>query len=109
MILYKRRKINAGKETLNYMKIIDLKVKMKNIVNIITTTMSKDDYTTEIKELGEKELGRLFDRNRTSELKRHFNNIEVMLGTVQELKYKMQELMVSQNEDMGKMMNFRKI
>ena len=71
--------------------------------------MSKDDYTAEIKELGEKELGRLLDKNKTSELKRHFNNIEVMLETVQELKYKMQELMVSHNEDMGKMMNFRKI
>ena len=103
--------------------MINLKVEVICNVNIITTTISriktsksKEDYTAEtnlsiqthmkLLELAEKELGRLLLRNNTSELKRHFNNIEVKLGTVQELKYKIQEQMVSQNEDMGKIDEF---
>ena len=68
--------------------------------------MSKDDYTGEIKELAEKELHGLSATNKTSELKRYFNNIEVISGTVQELKYKIQELMFSHNENMGKIDDF---
>ena len=68
--------------------------------------MSKDDYTGEIKELAEKELYGLLAANKSSELKRHFNNIEVISGTVQELKYKIQELMFSHNENMGKIDDF---
>ena len=68
--------------------------------------MSKDDYTGEIKELAEKVLHGLLATNKTSELKQHFNNIEVISGTVQELKYKIQELMVSHNENMGKIDDF---
>lgn len=75
-------------------------------MSIITRTISqmnmlKEDYTGETKlsietqmkllELAEKELNRVLDRNKTSELKQHFNNIGVRLGTVQELKYNMQE------------------
>lgn len=44
--------------------------------------MSKDDYTGEIKELAEKVLHGLLATNKTSELKQHFNNIEVISGTV---------------------------
>ena len=71
--------------------------------------MSKDDYTGEIKELAEKVLHGLLATNKTSELKQHFNNIEVISGTVQELKYKIQELMFSHNENMGKIDDFWKI
>ena len=81
--------------------------------------MSKNHYTAETKvsiqtqmkllELAEKGLDRLLDRYKTSEPKRQFNNIEVRLGTVQELKYKMQELMVSKTKTWERLMNFRKI
>ena len=123
IILYTIRKNKVMKKRLNYMKIINLKVEVICNVNIITTTISriktsksKEDYTAEtnlsiqthmkLLELAEKELDRLLLRNNTSELKRHFNNIEVKLGTVQELKYKIQEQMVSQNEDMRKIDEF---
>ena len=64
---------------LNYMKIISLKVNVKNTVNIIATTISwikmwKDDYTAETKvsirtqmklmEPAEKELDRAWDRKK---------------------------------------------
>ena len=74
--------------------------------------MSKDYYTAETRlsiqtqmkllQLAEKELDRLLDRNKTSGLKRYLNNMKVSLGTVQELKYKIKEIMVIHNEDMGK-------
>ena len=78
--------------------------------------MSNDDYTAETKssiltqvkllELAEKDIGRLLERNKLSELKRHHNNIELRLGTIQELKYKMQELMISHSEDIEKVNEF---
>ena len=81
--------------------------------------MSKNHYTAETKvsiqtqmkllELAEKALDRLLDRYKTSEPKRQFSNIEVRLGTVQELKYKTQELMVSKTKTWERLMNFRKI
>ena len=54
IILYKRRKFKVVKETLNYVEIINLKVKVKNTMNIITTTisrikMSKDNYWGQLK------------------------------------------------------------
>ena len=52
------------------------------ITIIFPTKMSKDDYTGEIKELAEKVLHGLLATNKTSELKQHFNNIEVISGTV---------------------------
>ena len=74
--------------------------------------MWKDDDTAETKlsiqtqiklmEPAEKELDRWLDRNKTGKLKWHFSKIEERLGTVQELKYKVQELIVSHDKDMGK-------
>ena len=48
-------------------------------------------------ELAKREQDRLLVRNKTSELRRHFNNIEVKLDTVQ-VQYKMQDLIVSQGK-----------
>ena len=73
---------------------------MKNTVNIITTIiflmkLSRYDCTPETKfsiqtrmkllELAYKELDRSLDRNITSELKRHFNSIDVILERVQNI------------------------
>ena len=90
------------------MKRFNLKANVKNTIVIITKKISRAEtklsIQTQMKLLGlaEKEQGRIFDRRKTSELKRHFNNIVIRLEKVQELKYKMQELIVIPNKNMGK-------
>ena len=48
-------------------------------------------------ELAKREQDRLLVRNKTSELRRNFNNIKVKMDTVQ-VQYKMQDLIVSQEK-----------
>ena len=74
------------------MKTFNLKANVKNTIVIITKKISRAEtklsIQTQMKLLGlaEKEQGRIFDRRKTSELKRHFNNIVIRLEKVQELK-----------------------
>ena len=56
---------------------------------------------TEMKmlELAERETERLLKRNKLNELQKHLANIEKRLDVLQDLKYKVQELMISESEE----------
>ena len=50
-------------------------------------------------ELAERETERLLKRNKLNELQKHLANIEKRLDVLQDLKYKVQELMISESEE----------
>ena len=50
-------------------------------------------------ELAERETGSLLKRNKLNELQKHLANIEKRLDVLQDLKYKVQELMISESEE----------
>ena len=50
-------------------------------------------------ELAERETERLLKRNNLNELQKHLANIEKRLDVLQDLKYKVQELMISESEE----------
>ena len=50
-------------------------------------------------ELAERETGSLLKRNKLNELQKHLANIEKRLDVLQDLKYKIQELMISESEE----------
>ena len=50
-------------------------------------------------ELAERETGSLLKRNKLKELQKHLANIEKRLDVLQDLKYKVQELMISESEE----------
>lgn len=68
------------------MKTFNLKANVKNTVVIVTKKISRAETKLSIQtqmkllELVETELDRLLFKNNTSELKRHFDKIEVSLG-----------------------------
>lgn len=68
------------------MKTFNLKANVKNTVVIITKKISRAETKLSIQtqmkllELVQTELDRLLFKNNTSELKRHFDKIEVSLG-----------------------------
>lgn len=68
------------------MKRFNLKANVKNTIVIITKKISRAETKLSIQtqmkllELVETELDRLLFKNNTSELKRHFDKIEVSLG-----------------------------
>lgn len=68
------------------MKTFNLKANVKSTVVIITKKISRAETKLSIQtqmkllELVETELDRLLFRNNTSELKQHFDKIEVSLG-----------------------------
>ena len=50
-------------------------------------------------ELAERESERLLKRNKLNKLQKHLANIEKRLDVLQDLKYKVQELMISESEE----------
>ena len=60
--------------------------------NLINTQMK-------MLELAERETERLLRRNKLNELQKHLANIEKRLDVLQDLKYKVQELMISESEE----------
>ena len=50
-------------------------------------------------ELAERESERLLKRNKLNKLQKHLANIEKRLDLLQDLKYKVQELMISESEE----------
>ena len=60
--------------------------------NLINTQMK-------MLELAERETERLLKRNNLNELQKHLANIEKRLDVLQDLKYKVQELMISESEE----------
>ena len=50
-------------------------------------------------ELAERETGSLLKRNKLNELQKHLANIEKRLDVLQDLKYKVQELMIGESEE----------
>ena len=60
--------------------------------NLINTQMK-------MLELAERETERLLKRNKLNELQKHLANIEKRLDVLQDLKYKVQELMTSESEE----------
>ena len=60
--------------------------------NLINTQM-------EMLEIAERETERLLKRNKLNELQNHLANIEKRLDVLQDLKYKVQELMTSESEE----------
>ena len=60
--------------------------------NLINTQMK-------MLELAERETERLLKRNKLNELQNHLANIEKRLDVLQDLKYKVQELMISESEE----------
>ena len=50
-------------------------------------------------ELAERETGSLLKRNKLNELQKHLANIEKRLDVLQDLKYKVQKLMISESEE----------
>ena len=48
-------------------------------------------------ELAEREIERLLKRNKLNELQKHLVNIEKRLDVLQDLKYKVRELMISES------------
>ena len=60
--------------------------------NLINTQM-------EMLEIAERETERLLKRNKLNELQNHLANIEKRLDVLQDLKYKVQELMISESEE----------
>ena len=50
-------------------------------------------------EIAERETERLLKRNKLNELQNHLANIEKRLDVLQDLKYKVQELMTSESEE----------
>ena len=64
---------------------------------------SKAKIDTQIKllDLAERESKKIIARNRTSEIERHLNHLERKLETMQDMKYEVQEFMVSNKEQRG--------
>ena len=60
--------------------------------NLINTQMK-------MLELAQRETERLLKRNKLNELQKHLANIEKRLDVLQDLKYKVQELMISESEE----------
>ena len=60
--------------------------------NLIKTQMK-------VLELGERQTGRLLKRHKLNELKNYLASIEKRLDVQQNLKYKVQELMISESEE----------
>ena len=60
--------------------------------NLINTQMK-------MLELAERETERLLKRSKLNELQKHLANIEKRLDVLQDLKYKVQELMISESEE----------
>lgn len=61
---------------------------------------TKNLFNTNIKtlELAHRESGRLLTRNKLQELQNHMENIEIRLEKIQDLKYQVQEIMISNSE-----------
>ena len=67
--------------------------------NLINTQMK-------MLELTERDTERLLKRNKLNELQKHLANIEKRLDVLQDLKYKVQELMISESEESKAMDEF---
>ena len=65
---------------------------LNEIRNLINTQMK-------MLELAQRETERLLKRNKLNELQKHLANIEKRLDVLQDLKYKVQELMISESEE----------
>lgn len=61
---------------------------------------TKNLFNTNIKtlELAHRESGRLLTRNKLQELQKHMENIETRLEKIQDLKYQVQEIKISNSE-----------
>ena len=63
---------------------------------------AKANIETQLKllDLAERETEKIIARNRISEIERHLNHVVGKLETIQDIKYELQEFMVSNEEQM---------
>ena len=63
---------------------------------------AKANIETQLKllDLAERETEKIIARNRISEIERHLNHVVRKLETIQDIKYELQEFMVSNEEQM---------
>ena len=66
---------------------------------ILSGTRNLMNTQMKMLELAERETERLLRRNKLNELQKHLANIEKRLDVLQDLKYKVQELMISESEE----------
>ena len=59
---------------------------------------AKIEIQFKLLDLAEREIEKTIARNRTSEIERHLNHVERKLKTMKDMKYELQEFMVSNTD-----------
>ena len=75
------------------------RIRYRMAAEILNETRNLINTQMKMLELTERETERLLKRNKLNELQNHLVNIEKRLDVLQDLKYKVQELMISESEE----------